>query len=104
MENNGSSNFSVFTVLSHSKITAAKIAAYIKSVNGEELINCLGKLKEVRRSRVIHRAVWCKLYQWIVMQVRQPIFGPRPKSSRQRRGSVQVNCAVSMHVVVALLP
>ena len=79
MENNGSSNFSVFTVLSHSKITAAKIAAHIKSVNGEELINCLGKLKEVRRSRVIHRAVWRKLYQRIVMQVRQPTFYPVPK-------------------------
>ena len=79
MENNGSSNFSVSTVPSHSKITAAKIAALIKSVNGEELINCLGKLKEVRRSRVIHRAVWRKFSQRIVMQVRQPIFDPVPK-------------------------
>jgi len=36
-------------------------------------------LKEVRRSRVIHRAVWRKLSQRIVMQVRQPIFDPVPK-------------------------
>lgn len=79
MENNGSSNLSVFTVPSHSKITAAKIAALIKSVNGEELIDCLGKLNEVRRSRVIHPAVWRKLYQRIMMQVRQPTFDPIPK-------------------------
>ena len=59
-------------------------------------------MKEVRRSRVIHRMVSRKFYQRIVTQAQQPYLFPRPKNSRQRRWSFQVNCAVYITVVVLL--
>ena len=59
-------------------------------------------MKEVRRSRVIHRMVSRKFYQRIVTRAQQPYLFPRPKSSRQRRWLVQVNCAVYSTVVVLL--
>ena len=59
-------------------------------------------MKEVRRTRVIHRMVSRKFYQRIVTQAQQPYLLPRSKSSRWCRRLVQVNCAVSITVVVLL--